>query len=161
MKKYVCTLLLLLACLVGHAQGINGIFNEFGQEKNADYVNISPFLMKLGKLFAGQDEDARMVKKVKSMRVLDLEDCTPRVKERFHKRVNKLNLDGYDELMRINDDGDKVRVLMKMKKETIRELLLVCTGGEDCTLVQINGKFTKDDIEGLVNQETGKKHGRR
>ena len=50
---------------------------------------------------------------------------------------------------------------MKTKKETIRELLFVCTGKEDCTLVQINGKFTKEDIDQLVNQETGKKHGRR
>ena len=54
-----------------------------------------------------------------------------------------------------------IRVLMKTKKETIRELLFVCTGKEDCTLVQINGKFTKDDINKLVNQETGKKHGHR
>ena len=61
--------------------------------------------------------------------------------------------------MRVNDEGEKVRVLMKTKKETIRELLFVCTGKEDCTLVQINGKFTKDDIDKLVNQETGKKHG--
>lgn len=152
-------MLLLFACLAGHAQGISGIFNEFGHERNADYVNLSPFLMKLGNLFAGQDEDAWMMKKVKSMRVLDLEECTPHVKERFHKRVDKLNLKGYDELMRINDEGEKVRVLMKMEKETIRELLLVCTGGEDCTLVQVKGKFTKDDIDSLVNQETGKKHG--
>ena len=61
--------------------------------------------------------------------------------------------------MRVNDEGEKVRVLMKTKKEAIRELLFVCTGKEDCTLVQINGKFTKDDIDKLVNQETGKKHG--
>lgn len=75
--------------------------------------------------------------------------------------MNKLNLKGYDELMRVNDEGEKVRVLMKTKKEAIRELLFVCTGKEDCTLVQINGKFTKDDINKLVNQETGKKHGHR
>ena len=74
---------------------------------------------------------------------------------------SRLSLKGYDELMRVNDEGEKVRVLMKTKKETIRELLFVCTGKEDCTLVQINGKFTKDDINKLVNQETGKKHGHR
>ena len=30
--------------------------------------------------------------------------------------MNKLNLKGYDELMRVNDEGEKVRVLMKAKK---------------------------------------------
>ena len=96
-------------------------------------------MMSLGKMFAGHDEDAKIIRKIKSIKVLDLESCTASVKERFNKKVNKLNLKGYDELMRVNDEGEKVRVLMKTKKETIRELLFVCTGKEDCTLVQING----------------------
>ena len=161
MKKFVFTLLLVFVCHLGYAQGINGLFNEFGSEKNADCVKVSSFMMSLGKMFAGHDEDAEIIRKIKSIKVLDLESCTASVKERFNKKVNKLNLKGYDELMRVNDEGEKVRVLMKTKKETIRELLFVCTGKEDCTLVQINGKFTKEDIDKLVNQETKKKHGRR
>ena len=153
MKKFVFTLLLVFVCHLGYAQGINGLFNEFGSEKNADCVKVSSFMMSLGKMFAGHDEDAKIIRKIKSIKVLDLESCTASVKERFNKKVNKLNLKGYDELMRVNDEGEKVRVLMKTKKETIRELLFVCTGKEDCTLVQINGKFTKDDIDKLVKQE--------
>ena len=141
MKKFVFTLLLVFVCHLGYAQGINGLFNEFGSEKNADCVKVPSFMMSLGKMFAGHDEDAEIIRKIKSIKVLDLESCTASVKERFNKKVNKLNLKGYDELMRVNDEGEKVRVLMKTKKETIRELLFVCTGKEDCTLVQINGKF--------------------
>ena len=95
-----------------------------------------------------------------SRNVLAFGECgwTPGI---VFQQVVELSLKGYDELMRVNDEGEKVRVLMKTKKETIRELLFVCTGKEDCTLVQINGKFTKEDIDKLVNQETKKKHGRR
>lgn len=156
MKKFVFTLLLVFVCHLGYAQSINGLFNEFGSEKNADCVKVSSFMMSLGKMFAGHDEDAEIIRKIKSIKVLDLESCTASVKERFSKKVNRLSLKGYDELMRVNDEGEKVRVLMKTKKETIRELLFVCTGKEDCTLVQINGKFTKEDIDKLVNQETKK-----
>lgn len=161
MKKYIFTLLLLFVCHLSYAQSIDSLFKEFGNEKNADCIKVSSFMMSLGKMFAGHDKGTEIVGKIKSMRVLDLEDCPTDVKERFHKKVKRLNLDGYDELMRVNDEGEKVHILMKTKKETIRELLFVCTGKEDCTLVQINGKFTKDDIDRLVNQETGKKHGRR
>lgn len=38
MKKFVFTLLLVFVCHLGYAQGINGLFNEFGSEKNADCV---------------------------------------------------------------------------------------------------------------------------
>lgn len=161
MKKYIFTLLLLFVCHLGYAQSMDSLFNEFGNERNADYVKVSSFMMKLGRMFSGNDEDTRFMRKIKSMKVLDLEECAPNVKERFNQKMNKMKPNDYEELMRVNDEGEKVRVLMKMKKETIRELLFVCTGKEDCTLVQINGKFTKEDIDQLVNQETGKKHGRR
>lgn len=161
MKKYIFTLLLLLACQLTYGQSLDSLFDEFGKAPNAECVRISPFLMSVGRLFAGNEEGSEIVKKVKSMRVLDLEDCPAEVKERFGQQAKKADTGDYEELMRINDNGDKVRVLMKMKKEVIRELLFVCTGNDDCTLVQINGKFTKKDIDRLVNQETGKKHGRR
>lgn len=160
MRKYLFTLLLVFVCHLGYAQSIDGLFNEFGSEKNADCVKVSSFMMSLGRMFMGHNEGAEIVGKIKSIRVLDLESCTANVKKRFHQKANELNLKGYDELMRVNDEGEKVRVLMKTKKETIRELVFVCTGQKDCTLVQINGKFTKDDIDKLVNQETGKKHER-
>ena len=57
MKKFVFTLLLVFVCHLGYAQGINGLFNEFGSEKNADCVKVSSFMMSLGKMFAGHDED--------------------------------------------------------------------------------------------------------
>lgn len=161
MKKYIFTLLMLIACQLSYGQSIDSLFDEFGSAQNADCVNVSPFLMSIGKMFAGNDKDAEIIGKVKSMRVLDLEECSESIKTRFSKKANKLSLDGYEELMRVNDSGEKVRVLMKEKKDVIRELLFVITGNDDCTLVQINGKFTKDDIDKLVNQETGKKNGRR
>lgn len=73
MKKFVFTLLLVFVCHLGYAQGINGLFNEFGSEKNADCVKVSSFMMSLGKMFAGHDEDAEIIRKIKSIKVLDLE----------------------------------------------------------------------------------------
>ena len=65
MKKFVFTLLLVFVCHLGYAQGINGLFNEFGSEKNADCVKVSSFMMSLGKMFAGHDEDAEIIRKIK------------------------------------------------------------------------------------------------
>lgn len=48
MKKFVFTLLLVFVCHLGYAQGINGLFNEFGSEK-CDCVKVSSFMMSLGK----------------------------------------------------------------------------------------------------------------
>lgn len=161
MNKYIFTLLILLTCQLAYGQSIDNLFDEFGKEPNAECVRISPFMMSIGRLFASNGEDGKVMRKIKSLKVLDLEECPNEVKERFGKQAGKATIENYEELMRINDQGDKVRVLTKMQKETIRELLLVCTGNGNCTLIQINGKFTKDDIDKLVNEETGKRHGSR
>lgn len=161
MKKYIFTLLLLSACHLIYGQNIDKLFDEFGKEPNAECVHISPFMMSIGRLFASNGEEGKIMGKINSMRVLDLEECPAEVKERFDKQAGKAATGEYEELMRVNDQGEKVRIWMKMQKEVIRELLFVCTGNGDCTLVQIKGKFSKDDIDILVNEETGKKHGSR
>lgn len=153
MKKYILAFALLFACHVSFAQSVESLFDEFGKEPNAECVNISPFMMAIGKMFMGNDSDAKLARKFKSLRVLDLEDCPARVKERFGKRVDASNLKGYESLMQVNDDGDKVHLLIKSKKDKIRELLIVCTGNGDCTLVQMKGKVSKEDIARLLAEE--------
>lgn len=161
MKKYIFVWLLLWTCQLSYGQSIHSLFNEFSNEKNAEYVNVSPFLMKLGAFFAGNDQENQIVRHIRSIRVLDLEACSSHVKSRFQKKAARLHLDGYEEWMRINNHGEKVRLLVKNQRKAIRELLILCTGDQDCTLVHINGKFTSKDIDQLVDSETHKPHGRR
>ena len=112
MKKFVFTLLLVFVCHLGIRPRHQRSFQMNSAAKKMPIVSkYLTFMMSLGKMFAGHDEDAEIIRKIKSIKVLDLESCTASVKERFNKKVNKLNLKGYDELMRVNDEGEKVRVL--------------------------------------------------
>ena len=153
MKKFVFTLLLVFVCHLGYAQGINGLFNEFGSEKNADCVKVSSFMMSLGKMFAGHDEDAEIIRKIKSIKVLDLESCTASVKERFNKKVNKLNLKGYDELMRVNDEGEKTIIYLKRNKNKEKEFVLMSQEKNEFTIIAITGNLTLQEIQGIINKE--------
>lgn len=163
MKKLICTALMLLAIQLSWAVNAKQLFAEFKDAENADYVSIPSLLMKMGRMFMDDDEDksdagADLAKKINSMKVLDLEKCSGNVKRRFMKRVNELNTDGYEELMRVNDENEKVKILIREEGTTIKEVLFVCSGPEDCALIQFTGDFKESDIEILVKQETEKKH---
>lgn len=159
MKKYLFILLLLAAPSVW-AGNVNELFREFRGEHKAEYVSIPPFVMKLGMMFADKDdEEARLASQISSIKVLDLEECSPAVKERFRKRIGRLDSDQYETLMHVNDAGDKVQILMKQKKDIIKELLIVCGGTDDCALILLKGNFSMDDIDALVNMETDNRHG--
>lgn len=153
MKKFVFTLLLVFVCHLGYAQSINGLFNEFGSEKNADCVKVSSFMMSLGKMFAGHDEDAEIIRKIKSIKVLDLESCTASVKERFSKKVNRLSLKGYDELMRVNDEGEKTIIYLKRNKNKEKEFVLMSQEKNEFTIIAITGNLTLQEIQGIINKE--------
>lgn len=159
MKKYLVTIVIIWICSLVNAQNVDDIFKEFQDQPNAECVNVSPFLMSFGKLFA-HGEGSNIISKIKSMKVLELERCTPDIKERFSRSIEKLQLNKYEMLMRVNDSGEKVRILAKQKKDYISELLIICVDQEDCTLVQINGTIRQKDIDQLVAQQTNKKNGR-
>ena len=159
MKKTIATLALIIACQGTFAQNIDTLFEKFSNEHQAESVSIPPFMMSLGKLFMS-DEDLSIVKGIRSLRILDLEDCPSTVKERFSEQVNKLHLEGYEPMIQVNEDGEKVRIFALPYKDSIKELLLVCSGKDDCTLIQMKGKIKKEDIAQLVNEQTSKKDGR-
>ena len=160
MKKIIATLALIIACQGTFAQNIDSLFDQFGKEYQAESISISPFMMTLGKLFMSNDTP-KVAKGIKSMRILDLEDCKTTVKERFAEQVNNLHLEGYEPMIQVNEDGEKVRIFALPDEESIKELLFVCTGNDDCTLIQMKGKIKKEDISQLVNEQTSKKDGRK
>ena len=69
-----------------------------------------------------------------------MEACSKNVQERFNKKINAQQIEGYETLVQVNDEGEKVRILAKSKNDVIRELLIVCTGNGDCTLVQLKSE---------------------
>ena len=158
MKKIILTLALGIICQSSFAQNIDNLFEKFSKECQAENISIPPFMMSLGKLFMS-DEGLSIVKGIRSLRILDLEDCPTTVKERFAEQVNKLHLEGYEPMIQVNEDGEKVRIFALPYKDSIKELLLVCSGKDDCILMQMKGKIKKEDIAHLVNEQTSKKDG--
>ena len=160
MKKYLVAIALMIACQNTFAQSTKDIFEEFGKEWNAESVSIPSFLMSIGRLFM-DDDTPEIAKSIDFMKVLDLEDCSSKVKARFNEKVNNLQLEGYETMIQTIENGEKVRILTRIENNTVRELLIVCTGNDDCALIQLNGKIKKEDIAELVNEETKKrKNGR-
>ena len=161
MKKYIAILALMIACQTGFAQSTKTLFREFGQEERAECISLSPLLMGFARLFMDDDESERMVKKINSIKILDLGECSEQVKSRFLRKVNRLDLQGYERVMQTKEDGEKVQVLLKMQDNAVRELLIISAGKENCSLIQLSGKIRQEDIAGLVEDETNKrKHGR-
>lgn len=129
------------------------LFNEFSSARNAESVKVNSFVMWLAKLTAGNDSDAEIIKNISSVRVLDLESCSSEVKARFANRATNVKLNDMEDLVNVTEDGNKVKILAKVKEEKIQKLLVMCYGPSDCCLVEINGNFDLKDLDGVVKSQ--------
>jgi hypothetical protein len=154
MKKTIATLALIFALQGVYAQSIDDMFNRYKDKNGTEFVSIPPFLIKLGRLFMDkEDKDYRLIKGVNSVKTLDMEDCSSEVKESFLKDANKLNLSGYETLVQTKEKGETVKLIAKMDKEAIRELIILITGNEECGLTLLEGKLMKEDINMIMTED--------
>ena len=161
MKKIMMLLVLLVVALQNiSAKSVKQLIDEFKHETKAESVYVSPLLMKIARVAVNKDdmdETSRLaLKKVKSIRVLSLEDCSKSVKDRFSQEVENLDDEEYQPLVVANSDGEKAKVMMLTKGDVIRELVIFAVDEEDSAIIQINGKLTQDDIQFIVNDQTTK-----
>lgn len=164
--KRIMTLFLILAAAMqmASAKSLGRLIEDYRYQKNAEYVHVTPLLMKMAWTAMGHDarsgEEGRLVRKIKSIRTLDLEECSADVKHRFSIDVQKLEMSGYEPLVTTRDDGETVKIMMKAKGDVIRELVIICSDSDDCALVWLNCKVRMNEIQSLVDMQTKqrKKH---
>ena len=155
MKKIIATLALIIACQATFAQNIDTLFSQFKDKEGADYMNIPTLMLKFMRTFtkSNNDKSYRFIKGVKSVKVLDMEDCTQEVKAEFLQEAKKLKLSGYETLLQTKEDGEEVQLIAKMDEENINDLIILITGKDDCGLTLMKGKIKKEDINVMMNDE--------
>ena len=155
MKKIIATLALIIACQSTFAQNVDTLFGQYKDKEGADYMNIPSLMLKIMRTFTigNNDKSYRFIKGIKSVKVLDMEDCSPKVKADFLQEAMKLKLNGYETLVQTKEDGEEVKLLAKMDDEAISELIILITGKDDCGLTLMKGKIKKEDIEVIMTED--------
>lgn len=159
MKQLIISLLIIAAAQSAYGQTADDIFCLFKDKPNAEYVHIPRLLTSIARIFACNDVDKdsrRILSRIHSVRVLDLEDCDNDVKKDFIKETRNFNTSGYEPMIHVNDSGEKVTILTKTKQDIIREMLILVSSPDDYTLVQLKGEINQDDIDNLIEENTKK-----
>lgn len=143
-KRTVFILVLALFCRIGYGQkNIDRLFNELAGQENVTRVCMGKFMMKCAGLFTD-------VMGVDGIDILSFESCGPKVKERLEASMKDFRDSGYETMVQSNEKGERTKVLVRIKDEQIRELVVLTTG-DSPALVRIRGKIKKSDIERMVN----------
>lgn len=162
MRRLIIALIVILAAGIASQDAcaakpvIEEIFKELAAEPGATKVSINSFATWLGKMFLGNSPEEKLAKKTKSLNILALENCDKNKQDKVIKRLDKLKADGYEEMIKVNDDGDNVVIFAKVDKEAVKRLVIVALSDEDSALIDIKGDFKLNEIDQLVNSHTAK-----
>jgi len=149
MRKIIFAIVCVFTCITGlSAQTVDDLFKEFKDKNNVECVNIPKALLSMAPAVMKKEKGSDLVKKIDHIRILNIENDDALCKE-FKARAANLNKKGYETMVNSNEDNEKTLVLVKTKGKTISEMVILALEPSECSLIQLKGKFSSNDIKGL------------
>ncbi|MGM9760040.1 MAG: DUF4252 domain-containing protein [Parabacteroides sp.] len=145
MKHLLAILLLSFACQVGYSQNNwEQLFNKFAHVENCDRFHVGGLMMKLAGLFTE-------TMGVNSIDVIDFKSCDESVRNDLHLAIQQMKDPLFETLVSANEEDSRTRILVRIDKEIIRELVIVTTGREN-SLIRIKGTIKPSDIDRVIHE---------
>lgn len=117
---------------------------------NVPTFMVKPFIVKTLKKDGESKEVINLVKSIKKVKVLTIDNPNPSVANSFNEYKKQHNI---EELMVVNNDGNRISINANQNEKIINRLLLQVKSNEnEVVYVDLKGKFTLDNLAKLINQ---------
>ena len=133
---------------------VESIFKEFKSGDNVTYVNLPKTLIKLGLKVANDETANALAKQIDELQILTFEEADQKTKDSFYNRINKLEMKGYEPMVKVNEDGEKVRIFIKGNEKEVQSLVVFAMEKEECSLIKIDGRINPANIDDIVKSQT-------
>jgi hypothetical protein len=146
MKKII----LLISVLFVTSCATNTSFNTFYQDNQKD----SEFSFGLSSSLIASflpDEDLEdfkpLLKKAKHVRILVFSEDAAEKSIKFDKFIKRSN---FDKLMKVKDDDDKISFFTLESKDSIKEIVLEVSSGDELVLIGLKTNLTHEELSQLI-----------
>ena len=111
---------------------------------NAEKIKVNKPMMLMANAFT---DTYGIVK----MEALILDDCVQTMIDDFSTTIKKLSDPAFEQVISVNDKGEKVKVLMRIEEEAVKELVLFVVD-EEIVMVRMYGDIRMEDIQDISKQ---------
>ena len=147
MKKYI--LLFLVALTVQTTMAQKALFDKYESSKGVETVFISKAMLSFAGSIGGIDKDiARVANKLDEVRILSCEK--PAKARAIVSEARAIYSKGYTELMRLNDDGEKVTIYQKPVGKK-HEYVLLSVERDEVDIINLVGPLTLEDLKRIAD----------
>lgn len=150
-RTYIITLLLSLCSMMSFAQ--DSFFDKFADMDGITSVYISKAMLSMMPNMKTEGVNiGEVAGKLDYIQILTCEKPTliPKIKKEL-EYINPKN--GYEELLRVNDTGEKTTIYLKTNKNGKKEFVLLTSEKNELTIIIIVGNLSLKEIQGVVNKK--------
>jgi hypothetical protein len=146
----------MVTLLQAQTSAIDDLFDKYSEKEGYTTVYISSKLLGLfTPKDASHEEGSDIVKRLKSIRILTVDDSLLNQSVNFYKELTrKLDLSAYEELMTVKEGQDVTKFMVRQKGDLISELLMITGGPGGNTLISIKGDLDLKSLSEL-SKDTG------
>jgi hypothetical protein len=149
-KLLLITALIITVNILSAQKSIDYLFEKYAGKDGFTTVTLNGALCKLASCFSDDDDENQMPDSVTEIRILTQDDQNMKVENFYDMVIRDIDLNSYEEFMRVKESDQDLRILVKTEGKKFREFLLIA-GGQDNVLIQIKGNLTLDDAKKLSN----------
>lgn len=136
---------------------VESMFAKYKKADNAFSVRLGYPIMKLsGLIISARYKEARIVRSINSLRMVDLSDCSKETQSQFRLDADSLLDTKYKVLAQVKTEDDNIRVLAKCDDKVIKDMIILLSG-EDVLLVRLKGNMDLKKYMEYVIKYTEKK----
>ena len=147
--------MLVFGTLFCNAQ--QSFFDRYAEWRDIKTVYISKRMLKMVKSYDGEVKVNGMRLGIMNEGLENIQIFNCEVKpaiEKLREETRELvPANGYEEVISIRDEGEKVSILFKELKENLSEFVLITDRPDEFNIISIVGKITLQDIQNMMDEK--------
>ena len=150
-RTFIITLLTTLCSVCSYGQ--QSFFDKYAEMEGVTSVYITKSMLSLfpkGQTNVNGINIGDIASRLDNIQILSADEQP--IVDKLRKETSHINTrNGYEELMRVREDGEKTTIYFKDGKKDKKEFVLLQDSKDEFTIISIVGDLTLQEIQGIVN----------
>lgn len=152
-RTFIITLLITFCSVCSYGQ--QSFFDKYAEMEGVTSVYITKSMLSLfpkGQASVNGVNIGNIASRLDNIQILSADEQP--IIDKLRKETSVINTrNGYEELMRVREDGEKTTIYFKDGKKDKKEFVLLLDEKDEFTIISIVGDLTLQEIQGIINAE--------
>ena len=152
-RTFIITLLISLCSVCSYGQ--QSFFDKYAEMEGVTSVYITKSMLSLfpkGQTSVNGVNIGNITSRLDNIQILSADEQP--IIDKLRKETSGINTrNGYEELMRVREDGEKITIYFKDGKKDKKEFVLLMDQKDEFTIISIVGDLTLQEIQGIIHAE--------